>query len=164
MDGNLRPGTLGDVAYSTVEGRTQMLEDMAAAADELEVALACLSEAYEALDDDGADAMEDALFRPVQLGYGRLKRTYSDFAARHRLPERGFAARSPGTHTADPRVYLERAVQAAYDAEQQLAELQDSMLPVEVGDPELRAGLAETRSLLAAVPAQGERFLRTFGR
>ena len=45
-----------------------------------------------------------------------------------------------------------------------LAELQDSMMPVEVGDPELRAGLAEVRELVAGVRVQGREFLRTFGR
>jgi hypothetical protein len=38
------------------------------------------------------------------------------------------------------------------------------MLPVDVGDPELRAGLSDTRALLADVPAEGRRLLRTFGR
>ncbi len=38
------------------------------------------------------------------------------------------------------------------------------MLPVDVGDTELRAGLAETRALVAEAPARGRRLLRTFGR
>jgi len=37
-------------------------------------------------------------------------------------------------------------------------------MPVEVGDPELRAGLAEVRELLAGVPGSGREFMRTFGR
>jgi hypothetical protein len=141
-----------------------MLHEMAGAADELSVALACLTEAYEELDDDSADAMEAAIFRPVQVAYGRLKRAHAEFAARHRLPERRFEALSAGTHTGDPRVYIERALEAAQSADQAIADLQDSMRPVEVGDQELRAGLAETRSALADVPGQGQRLLRTVGR
>lgn len=141
-----------------------MMEDIVESADRLAVALACLTEAYEALDDDAADDLERAVFRPVQAAYGRLKRTASEFAARYGLSERRLTPGSPGTHVSDTRVYLERALEAAEDAEQRIADLQDSMLPVDVGDTELRAGLSETRSLLAAVPGQGQRLLRTFGR
>jgi hypothetical protein len=35
---------------------------------------------------------------------------------------------------------------------------------VEVGDPELRAGLAEVRELLGAVSARAREFTRTLGR
>ena len=140
------------MAYSANEARVEMLQEMAAAADELAVALACLSEAYEELDDDSADALEEAMFRPVQASYGRLKRTHAEFSARHRFPERRFEERSPGTHSGDPRVYIERALEAAEAADQAIADLQDSMRPVEVGDQELRAGLAETRAALAHVP------------
>jgi len=45
-----------------------------------------------------------------------------------------------------------------------LADLQDSMMPVEVGDPELRAGLAEVRELLGEVGARAREFTRTLGR
>ena len=38
------------------------------------------------------------------------------------------------------------------------------MRPVEVGDPELRAGLAEVREIVGGVSGQGREFLRTFGR
>ena len=38
------------------------------------------------------------------------------------------------------------------------------MLPIEAGDPELRAGLAEVRELLDEVPSQARVFLRTLGR
>lgn len=141
-----------------------MLDDIAVAVDEIGVAIACLTEAYEALDEEGADVLEERMFRPVQAAYGRLRRTQNEFAARHRAPAQTFAPRSSGTHATDPRVYIERAVEAAGGAEQRLADLQDSMMPVEVGDPELRAGLAETRALLADVPARGRLLLRTVGR
>lgn len=152
------------MAYSSDEARAEMLAEVGHAADELAVALACLSEAYEALDEDGADIMEARMFRPVQAAYGRLRRAHTEFAARHRLPAREFPPGSPGTQSADPRVFIERAVQATHDADQRIADLQDSLRPVEVGDTELRAGLSETRALVAEVPAAGRQLLRSIGR
>ena len=38
------------------------------------------------------------------------------------------------------------------------------MAPVEVGDPELRAGLADVRRRLGDLPAQGERLIGRIGR
>ena len=38
------------------------------------------------------------------------------------------------------------------------------MLPVEVGDPELRAGLEEVRELLSALPGRARQLVRTLGR
>ena len=55
-------------------------------------------------------------------------------------------------------------VTSASNADIVLAELQDSMMPVEVGDPELRAGLAEVRELLGDVTARAREFTRTLGR
>lgn len=152
------------MAYSTAEAQAEMLDDIGTSADELAAALAALSEAYELLDEDAGDELERAVFGPVQAAYGRLRRTHTEFAHRHGLPERRFPAATPGTHTGDPRVYIERGLDAAQDAEQRLAELQDSLAPVEVGDTQLRAGLAQTRTLLGDVPASGDRLLRSFGR
>ena len=67
-------------------------------------------------------------------------------------------------HSADPRVYVDRAVDAIERADQILAELQDSMMPVEVGDRELRTGLSETRETIAELPARATRLMRTQGR
>jgi hypothetical protein len=55
-------------------------------------------------------------------------------------------------------------VDAVGRADLTLASLQDSMLPVEVGDVELRAGLEEVRTLLGALPRQARQFVRTLGR
>ncbi|HUE27692.1 MAG TPA: hypothetical protein VMP89_13035, partial [Solirubrobacteraceae bacterium] len=71
---------------------------------------------------------------------------------------------SPGMHSGDPRVYLERAIEATEQADHVIAEMQDSLLPVEVGDRELRDGLTETRELISTVPAQGRQLLRRIGR
>jgi hypothetical protein len=38
------------------------------------------------------------------------------------------------------------------------------MLPVEFGDPPLRAELAEVRQLVAGLPVQAREFVRTLGR
>jgi hypothetical protein len=152
------------MAYSTAEARSQLLDDVAAAIDELALALASLGEAYEALDEAMGDALERQLFRPVQGAYGHLRRTYGAFASAHDLPAREFAQRSAGMHSGDPRVYVERAVEAVARADAAITELQDSMMPVEVGDQQLRSGLSHTRELVGGVPATGRELLRTFGR
>ena len=53
------------------------------------------------------------------------------------------------------REFVETAADAVTEADDLLADLQDSMLPVEVGDAELRAGLAEVRELLGPLPEPG---------
>jgi hypothetical protein len=60
--------------------------------------------------------------------------------------------------------FVAAAVEAVGQADADLAELQDSMMPVEVGDAELRAGLADVRELLANIRARADGLLRTFGR
>jgi hypothetical protein len=59
---------------------------------------------------------------------------------------------------------LDHAVEAVGEAEHVLSELQDSMMPVEVGDPELRAGLAETRAGLSDISRRAHEFMRRYGR
>ena len=152
------------MSYSAQEARTQLLEDLAGAADDLGSALASLTEAYEALDEDSGDALEEQMFRPVQAAYGRARRTYTEFAGRFGLADHRFGSSSAGMHSGDPKVYIERAIDAVERCDQRIAELQDSMMPVEVGDPELRAGLSETRTLIGEVPHRGRQLLRTFGR
>jgi hypothetical protein len=152
------------VSYNAGEAREQLLVDIAEATDQLALAFASLGEAYEELDEQTADALEEQLFRPTQSAYGRLRRTHAEFAGRHGLPGREFEASSGGLHSADPRVYVDRAIEAIEHADQLLAELQDSMMPVEVGDRELRAGLSETRSTIAELPARARRLMRTQGR
>jgi hypothetical protein len=152
------------MAYSADEARRQLLDDVASATDQLALAVAALGEAYEELDEQTADRLEEELFRPVQSAYGRLRRTHSEFAERHGLPTRTFERSSGGLHSGDPRVYVDRAVEAIERADQGLAELQDSMMPVEVGDRELREGLSETRETIADLPARARRLMRAQGR
>jgi hypothetical protein len=152
------------MAITTLEARRQILDDLAAALDQLGVAVACLSEAFEQLAVDAADRLEGELYRPVQKAYGRGKRTHAQFAERVGLSGDTFEPRSPGASSQGVKVFVARAVTAAGDADRRIAELQDSMLPIESGDAELRAGLSEMRELLERVPGAGRRFLRTLGR
>src|ERR1700761_7340754 len=152
------------MSYTTAEGREQVLGDLAVAIEQIADALATLGEAYEQLDERAGDVLEERLFRPVQSAYGRARRTYADFAARSSLRARTFAAHSPGVQSQTVQALIVRAVDAVQDADQSIAELQDSMLPVEVGDPELRAGLSQVRETLAPVPARARALVRTVGR
>jgi acetylornithine deacetylase/succinyl-diaminopimelate desuccinylase-like protein len=152
------------VAYTSEEARRQLLDDLAEAVDQLGLALAALGEAYEEVDEAAANRLEQELFRPVQAAYGRGRRTHAEFAERHGIEAHAFGPGSPGLHSADPRVYLERAIDATERADHLIAQMQDSLLPVEVGDRELREGLTETRELIAAVPGRGRQLLRTIGR
>ena len=152
------------MAYGTSEARKELLETVAEAIDELGVALAALGAAYERLDEQSADRLEERLFRPVQLAYGRAQRTHAGFAGRHGLASRDFEQASAGLPSQGVKGFLEHAVEAVAEADAILANLQDSMRPVEIGDPELRAGLAEVRELVADVSADGREFVSTFGR
>jgi len=152
------------MAYDTAEARRELLDDVAAATDRLGVALAALGEAYEQLDDYNADQLEEQLFRPVQTAYGRAQRTYAGFAERHGLPARRFSP-APGGHPSQGvSGFVDAAVSAVLAADGMLAELQDSMRPVEVGDPELRAGLAEVRELLGTIADRARELVRRLGR
>jgi hypothetical protein len=152
------------MAYVTREARQQLLDTVAEATDELGAALAALGAAYEQLDEQSGDRLEEQLFRPVQVAYGRARRTYAGFADRSGLPKRAFEPATPGLPSQGVKGFLDAAVDAITNADGILAELQDSMRPVEVGDAELRAGLAEVRELLGPLEQRSLGFLRTFGR
>jgi len=153
------------MSYTNREGRRELLEATAEAAEAIGIALAALGEAYELVDDDTADRLEQELFAPVQAAYGRAKRSHAEFAARHGLEALPFAATpEPGAPSAGASGYVEQAVEAVERADDILSELQDSMLPVEVGDPELRAALADVRTRLGKVPGRAHELLRTLGR
>jgi hypothetical protein len=152
------------MSFSNAQGRTQLLDVVAKAADHLAVALGLLSGAYDLLDERSAETLEDEVFRPVQLAYGRLRRTYTEFAARTDLPTRGFAQGPEGAPARGLQGLVEGAVGEVLAADGELAVLQDSMLPVEVGDAELRAGLADVRTRLDGVSGAARAMLRTRGR
>jgi hypothetical protein len=152
------------MAYVTREAREELLETIAEATDEIGVALAALGAAYEQMDERTGDRLEEELFRPVQVAYGRAKRTHSGFAERHGLAGRTFEPASAGPPSQGVAAFLEQAVDAVADADEMLIVLQDSMRPVEVGDAELRAGLAEVRALIEELPERARLFMRSFGR
>jgi hypothetical protein len=152
------------MTYTTADGRRQILEALARAVDEIGVALAALGEAYELLDERTADRLEQELFRPVQSAYGRAQRTYAGFAERHALPGHTFESAPQGAPSTGVKGFVEATVDAAGRADWELAALQDSMLPIEVGDAELRAGLQEVRELLGEVRGRARELVRTLGR
>jgi hypothetical protein len=152
------------MTYTTADGRRQVLEALARAVEEIGVAIAALGEAYELLDERTAERLEQELFRPVQSAYGRAQRTYAGFAERHDLPARTFESaplRAPSTGV---KGFVESAVETAGRADDELSALQDSMLPIEVGDAELRAGLQEVRELLGELRGRARELVRTLGR
>lgn len=150
--------------YTNAEARQQVLDALAAAADEIAIALALLSEAYEHLDERTAERLEEQLFQPIQAAYGRAKRVHAAFAQRHELPGHTFESSSPVAPSSGTKGLIDAAVDAAARADGMLAELQDSMLPVEVGDVELRAGLSEVRELVGGVRARARELVRVLGR
>jgi hypothetical protein len=152
------------MAYTTAEGRRELLDRLTGAVELIGSALAELGEAYELVDEDAGDRLEEALFRPAQAAYGAARRAHSEFAQRY-----GFAARRSGQPAVtgrprDARGMIERAADALGEADQAIADLQDSMLPVEVGDPEIRSGLASVRGLLSGLPERADALVRTLGR
>jgi hypothetical protein len=152
------------MTYTAAEAKQQVLDVLAVAAEELDSALALLGEAYEHLDEHAAEVLEAELFRPVQLAYGRTKRTHNEFAARSELPSRTFEsapAVAPGNGVKE---LIDAAVEAAGKADAALVELQDSMLPVEVGDAELRAGVSAVRELVGGLRGRAREVVRTLGR
>jgi len=152
------------MVQTTLEARQELLDTLAQATDEIGFALASLGAAYEQLDVYHADELEEELFRPVQLAYGRARRTHSEFAGRHGLPSRKFEPSSPGLPSTGPKGFIDNAVVAVGKADSALATLQDSLLPVEVGDAELRAGLADLRGLVGNLAQRAREVVRTIGR
>ena len=146
------------------EVRQELLDAIGEAIDALGAALAAFGAAYELLDERSADRLEEELFGPVQKAYGRAKRTYADFAARHRLAAREFAQPAGTSGSRDVRRFLDRAIDAVDEAERVLVELQDSGHLVDYGDADLRAGLAGARELVGNVRASARLFIRTLGR
>ena len=152
------------MTYIAEEARQELLDTLGEAIDDIAAALAALAEAYEQLGTVPADRLEEELFAPVQAAYGLAKATHIGFAGRHGLPSRTFTPAPPGLPSTGVRGFVDGAVASVGEADAVLAELQDSMMPVEVGDPELRAGLSEVRELLGDVRPRAREFIRTLGR
>src|SRR5881397_3783926 len=149
---------------TTVEARQQLLDTLAEATDAIGIALASLGAAYEQLDEYNAGKLEEELFRPVQLAYGRARRTHTEFASRYGLTTRNFEPPSAGLPSTGAKGFIDSAVVAVGRADSTLAELQDSLLPVEVGDAQVRAALAELRELVGGLAKRARELVRTIGR
>jgi hypothetical protein len=152
------------MAYTTADARQQLLDSLATAVTELGSALGALGEGYEQLDEQSAERLESELFRPVQTAYARAQRTYLEFAGRHELPSRTFSPASRGAPSTGAKGFIDSAVESVGAADSALATLQDSMLPVEVGDAELRSDLREIRERLSGLGGRARELVRTLGR
>jgi hypothetical protein len=152
------------MAQSTEDARREILDTLAEATQDIGIALAALAAAYDQVDDQMADRLEEELFGPVQHAYGTAKRTHESFANRHDLPTETFQTPEAGLPSTGARGFIDAAVDAGGRADQVLAELQDSMLPVESGDQELRAGLADVRTRLDGLRRGARELERTLGR
>jgi hypothetical protein len=152
------------MAQTTVEARQQLLDTLAEATDAIGVALASLGAAYEQLDEYHAGELEEELFRPVQLAYGRARRTHAEFAGRHELTSRNFEPPSAGLPSTGAKAFIDNALVAVGRADSTLAQLQDSLLPIEVGDAQMRAALAELRQLVGGLAERAREIVRTIGR
>jgi regulator of protease activity HflC (stomatin/prohibitin superfamily) len=89
---------------------------------------------------------------------------HARFADRHGIPSRTFATPSPGIPSIGAKGFLDSAVNPAAQADSALSALQDSSLPTEVGDVELRAALTDVRELLGGVRQRARELERTLGR
>jgi hypothetical protein len=152
------------MAYTTAEGRQELLDALAEVVDDIGAALAALGAAYEQLDEGNADRLEEELFGPVQRAYGRAKSAHAGFAGRHGFPSGPFESAAAGIPSTGAKGFIDSAVGSVARADSGLSALQDSMLPAEVGDAELRAGLANVRELLGGVRQQARELERTLGR
>ncbi len=152
------------MAESDLQARQRLLDVLGEATDELADALAALGGAYEQLDEHQADQLEEQLFRPLQLAYGRAKRTYEDFARRYALARGELKTASAGLPSTGVKGFVDQAVTAAGRAEAELIALQESPMAIEVGDPELRAGISEVRRMIDGFSQRARNFVRTFGR
>ena len=150
--------------YDDMEARRQLLDGLAEATDDLAAGLVSLGAAYEQLDDQQADRLEEQLFRPVQRAYGRAKRAHAEFASRHGLNAREFTMPLPGMPSTGVRGFIQNAVDAVERAERELVALQESPIAIEVGDVDLRAGLTEIRRLIDGLSQHARAFVSTVGR
>ena len=152
------------MAYTSAEARQELLDAFGEAIERIGLALAALGAAYEQLDEYNADRLEAELFGPVQRAYGRAKSAHTQFAGRHGIESRTFATPSPGIPSIGAKGFIDSAVNAVAEADSALSELQDSSLPTEVGDVELRAALTDVRELLGGVRQRARELERTLGR
>ena len=84
------------MSYTTAEGRQQVLDTVAQATEQLGMALSSLTEAYELLDENMAERLNESCSAPSRAPtVGPSARTPS-LAERHGLPGRTFGAPPTG--------------------------------------------------------------------
>jgi hypothetical protein len=153
------------MTYSSHEGRDRIFRDSADAAAGLLGAIEALGTAYEALDEHAADELERHLYAPIGLAAKTLLAAVTAFAARSdETFERPVAKHFPGGREDGARQHVDAAIAFVGESDEILAELQDSLIPVEVGDAALREGLSATRRTLAPLPQAARELERTLGR
>jgi len=153
------------MTYSSHEGYERIFSDSAEAASSLLGAIEPLGTAYEALDEHAADELESQLYGPIGLAAKTLLASVTAFAGRcGEAFERPVAKHFAGGREDGARQHVDAALAFVGEADEILAELQDSLIPVEVGDAPLREGLAATRRTLAPLPQAARELERTLGR
>ena len=152
------------MAYTNAQAREQLLAELAAAADEVGLALACLGEATSSSTRPPPSASRTSCSARSRRPTGRRSAPTPNSPAGTGLPEHEFEAARPQVREHDASAIMERAAAAVSRADLALATLQDSMLPVDVGDPPLRAGLEQVRMALADTSRRTREITRTLGR
>jgi hypothetical protein len=152
------------MSYTTADARQLLLDTLGDAVDQIGIGVSCLSEAYDKLDDQSADRLEETLFTPVQVAYGRAKRTHVEFCERHHISKRQFVPSPANTAGRMAVDLIDQAIEAVEEADRDLVVLQDSMLPIEAGDAELRSGLVSAREPIGSISSAAREFKRTLGR
>ena len=152
------------LAYTNLEGREGLLEALAESAELVGAALEYLGAAHERLDDQSAERLEEQLFGSVQRAYAGARRAYTGFASRHGLAVRSFDEPAVPPGSLKGGELIEMAASEAEGADEMLAGLQDDQRLIEVGDVELRSGVADVRQAIGPVPLRAREMLRTLGR
>jgi hypothetical protein len=152
------------MAITTEEGRGEILAELSDAIERLALGAQRFGDAYEVMSAGAGERLEGALYMPAQKAYGRCMRTYRHFADMYGFTPQSFAPAAPGAPSHGAKGLIDQGVIATAEADAILADLQDSGRPVEFGDADLRAGLADVRALIGPIPAAAREFVRTLGR
>lgn len=153
------------MTYDTAQARRALLDELLGAAGDIAIAIAYASAAYDRLDDTSGDRLEEQVFAPLQKALGALRRAIDEFAARHGDPAARAGSPPPEPHASQGvAALLESCAAAARAADGHLSTLQDSLVLIDLGDADLRAGVSDARRRLGGVPAAQRTFVRTLGR
>ena len=123
-----------------------------------------LGDAYEWLDEQTADRMEDEIFRPAQAAYGRAQRTHAAFSERHELTRSHFDEAGHTGHPGDARGAIERAAASLTEADAILATFRIRCCRSTSAIRSCAPGSRAVRELIAPLPHQARQLLRMLGR